>query len=136
MKVRKLLAILMMICILAAGCAKNSEMVTICDENCFFSDFYEEDGIVHILCEVTLENAGNEDLTVTITGSSQEDVDGGLLTEPGLKGVDLDTGSEEFLIPAGQQVTVTVDFQGEFGGTLQKADRLIPDELEIQIVEK
>lgn len=117
------------------GCMESdSNIVTICPEKSVLIDFYEEDGIVHIICSITLYNETNKDILVKISGFSQEDVNNGLLLNPHLSGINKENQSEFFLLKPYRYNEFVVDLCGEYGGNFQKADRLVPDVIEIEIV--
>ena len=125
-----------MVSIILSGCVNTtSNNIEICQEKSSLVEFYEDDGIVHIICRITLHNTTSEDQTIRIRGVSQEDVDNGLLLSPYLSGVNAEDHSELFQIKAGQYSEFLVDFWGEYAGTHQKEDRLVPDVIEVEIVE-
>jgi len=129
------IACVLLLLLALCGCAETAfNNIEICQEKCSLVEFYEENGVVHIICKVTLQNTTNEDVTVRISGVSQEDVTGGLLLNPSLSGMNVEDQSELFILKAGQYSEVLVDFCGEFAGTLQKQDRLVPDVIELEIV--
>ena len=119
-----------------AGCAQEEETaVTVIEDSAMYMDFYVEDGTVHIPCVISLQNTSDSEKTVKLNARSQEDADNGLLVDPQLTAVNLEDGGELFVIPAGKTVEFSVDFTGTFGGTLRKVDRLVPDEIIVEIVE-
>lgn len=131
---RKLLWLLLVFLSLV-GCAKtDANDIKILPEKSSMIDFYEDDGIIHITCMITIYNSTNEDVTVRISGYSQEDVNNGLLRSPYLSATNVEEQSEFFLLKAGQYSEYLVDFCGEYAGNLQKKDRLVPDIIELEIV--
>lgn len=131
---RKMLCLLLA-CLSLVGCAKAAANdIKISPEKSSLIDFYEDDGVVHIICMITINNATNTDVTVRISGYSQEDVNNGLLRNPYLSGTNVEAQSEFFLLKAGQYSECVVDFCGEYAGNLQKKDRLVPDVIELEIV--
>jgi hypothetical protein len=126
----------MMLISILCGCAWHVENdVVVCEDKSMLIDFHEEDGMVHIICLVTLNNKTNEDVTVKINGFSQEDVENGLLVNAHLSGINVENQSDTFLLKAKTYSEFLVDFSGEFAGVAQKTDRLIPDVVEIEIVD-
>lgn len=94
----------------------------------------EMSAIVHIVCAIEVINHSSVDQTIQITGLSQEDVAGGLLVTSNLAGYNAENRSDTFQISANSNCVLTVDFCGEYAGVLQKADRLIPDVIEVTTV--
>ena len=122
--------------VLLIGCARNSDgNVAINRENSAFQDFYIEGNSVHMICQLEVQNTCDRDVSISITASSQEDVDGGLLANPELVGRNLQTNDAFFSIPASSVQKIDVDFCGTYGGNPQKADRWIPDGMEVTIAE-
>lgn len=104
-------------------------------ENSAFQDFYIERNSVRMICRLEVQNTCDRNVSISITASSQEDVDGGLLTSPELVGRNLQTNNAYFSIPAGSVQEIDVDFCGIYGSIPQKADRLLPDGMEVKIAE-
>ena len=124
------------IILLLVGCNRNpQEDVVVNRENSALQDFYVEGDSVHMICRLEVQNTCYQDVAISITGSSQEDVDGGLLASPELLGSNLQTNNVYFWIPAGAVQKIDVDFCGIYGGVYQKADRLIPDGIDVKIAE-
>lgn len=105
-------------------------------ENSVFQDFYVEGNAVHFICILEVQNICDQNMYIRITGRSQEDVDNGLLASPELIGNNVQTNDETFSIPASSTLKIEVDFSGTFGNTNQKADRLIPDVIEVETINK
>lgn len=135
MIMRRILSLLLLVFIMC-GCANTtSNHIEICQGKSSLIEFYEDDGIVHIICRITLHNTTDEDQTIRIKGISQEDVDSGLLLSPYLSGLNAENQEELFRLNAGQYSEFLVDFCGVYAGILQKHDRLVPDVIELEIVE-
>lgn len=121
---------------LLIGCAVNSDgAVAINRENSAFQDFTIEGSTVHIICQLEVQNTCSRDVSISVAASSPEDVAGGLLANPELVGRNLQTGDAYFSIPAGSVQKIDVDFCGTYGIHPQKADRSLPDEMEVTIAE-
>lgn len=124
--IRILVAYIMMGCCL--GCSQQEDLdVVVNYERSFLNCYYEENGTVHIICTIDLKNVSNQDIRFRVRGYSPEDVDGGLLKTSSLIGINTKTNDEYFLIKADECTIFMIDFRGEYGGNLQKADRLIPE---------
>lgn len=121
---------------LLIGCTRTSDgNVSINRENSAFQDFYIEGNSVHMICRLEVQNTCSRDVSISITASSQEDVDGGLLADPELIGRNPQTVGAYFSIPADSVQEIDVDFCGIYGGSPRKADRLLPDEMAMTIAE-
>lgn len=114
----------------------DSNEILFCSDDSYLIDYYVDADNVHIICVVVLENRSNNDITVTINARSQEDVTTGLLTNADLTGFNSESSNQFFTVPAEKKQEYIIDFYGEYGGTNQKYDRLIPDELVVSIVTK
>ena len=89
----------------------------------YFSDFYVKDDKVYIECELTIES--KMDYAVYIEGYFPSD-EGTLLKDRSLYAYDKETGSDRFKLVRGTN-RFRVVFIGDYGGTPQKFDRLLPD---------
>lgn len=89
----------------------------------FFIDFWIEDEKAYIECDLTIES--KMDYDVYIQGHFPLD-EGKLLKERGIYAYDKETGSDRFKLVRGTNKFAVV-FVGDYGGTYQKADRLLPD---------
>lgn len=116
--------------VLGAHLRQKNDVILI-EEESFFLDYEIIDDEVWLRCRVTLCNAGNEDRTVKLRADFSEDVKTGLLKDGTLYASDISGTECVCAVGAGETETVEVVFIGEFGGTNQKHDRLLP---EIQVV--
>lgn len=89
----------------------------------YFMDFWVEDEKAYIECELTIES--KMEYYVSIEGSLPLD-EGILLKDRTLYAYDKETGSDKFKLMRGTN-KFTVVFVGEYGGTYQKANRLLPN---------
>lgn len=130
------LLLLVFVCVCTACYpGTNAGPVRIIEDDSYLRDFRVEDDTVYISCELSLQNITSKVVSVRINAVSEEDVKTGLLSDPRLTGMSQDTGDTVFTVPPGESITVFVDFCGEYGGTYRKADRLIPNEIEIEVVD-
>lgn len=113
--------------------AQNTGII-IHEDRSMLVDFYQEDGIVHMVCKIELENPSASTQKFNIVGYSAEDVNTGLLLQPKLIGYN-EYNTELFVLEANSRVMVIVDFQGEYAGKLVKTDREIPNTIEIINIE-
>lgn len=128
---RKIFALtyIILFALFLVSCADSSEEkdVRILLEESWFDDFSVEDDIVRIKCVLTIENKEDCAMTANIIGNFQEDVATGLLIEDTLHAVlqndESDTSIQ--ILPGKQEYQVV--FNGTFGGTELKANRLLPD---------
>lgn len=123
------------VCVIAVGIRKNRESnpVRIDDKNSFFEDFTVQDDVVNIKCKLFLQNVSGQDKKFYIRAKSPEDV-GVLLSDENLMVREM--GAEKlFECKAGERIAVDVTFVGQYGGTEQKADREMPDEIALVYTE-
>ena len=133
---RIIIAIMLIVVLCISACsAPKQQSVEICTDESMLIDYYEENGIVYFICKIKLRNNTAENLMVKIKGISTEDVDGGLLENSSLTGYNLANQDDIFLISATSSAVFDIEFRGVYGGVLEKKDRLIPDVVEIEIVE-
>lgn len=131
---KRVLCILLFVSVLCGCMHSASGDVSICRGKSTLIDFYEEAGIVHIVCSITVNNNSSEEIIVSIYGYSEDDVSVGLLEDAYLSGVNLENNTDIFTLKPQQKNELIVDFIGIFAGNFQKTDRLVPDGIEINIV--
>lgn len=97
------------------------------DEDCsWFCDFSVSENYVQFKCHLCLVNQTDEMQTVYLLGNFKEDVKGGLVFEENILASSQDDPSDsKFLLLPGAN-TFDVVFVGTYGGTHQKANRLLP----------
>ena len=124
-------------CGIATGISiKNRETnpVRIDYQKSFFQDFDVENNIVNIKCYLYIYNVYEQDRKFYIRAKSSEDV-GKLLNNEDL--IINENGEEKvFELKANESSNIDVVFEGEFGGTNQKLDRELPNEIEIIYIDK
>ena len=81
-----------------------------------------------------MSNNSSGDVTVKLNALMYDDVKNGLLAQPVIPGVDLESKESVFFIPAKAESTFDVDFVGELGDSTVKVDRTLP-QVEITIIE-
>ncbi len=92
------------------------------EDKSFFSSFYVKDDKVYIECDVVIDSL--IDFDIEMCGSFKRD-EGKLLKHPVIYAYDKETGSDKFHLVQGSN-SFRVVFIGDYGGTPQKADRLLP----------
>ena len=116
-----------------ASCSKANQIYV--DKNqSYFSDFEVEGDKVFIKCHITIENTFEDEKTVTISAILPEDVSNGLLKADPVKALEEDGSEMKFVLSPNMLNSFDVVFVGEYAGTNQKANRLLP-EIYIEIVE-
>lgn len=125
--------VLLIVALLSACGDDASHAVKLNEKSSQLCDFTVENDQVNVTCILAINNQTGEEKKIRITAISTEDVAVGLLQSPELTGFDTDSGSDVFVLPKGE-TTITVVFIGQFGGTEKKCDRLIPDEITIDII--
>ncbi len=121
----------MLLCSCLNGTAQNG--LELNKDKSRFDDFSVISNMVYMDCFLTIDNKGTEDVTVKISASSQKDVSAGLLKCADMCGFDEKLVSDTFVLSSGENSLVVV-FEGEFGGTEQKKDRLLPEDIQIEVV--
>ena len=116
-----------------ASCSKANQ-IYVDKSQSYFSDFEVEDDKVFIKCHVTIENTFEDEKTVTLSAILPEDVTNGLLKNETVKALEEDGSEMEFVLSPNMSNSFDVVFVGEYAGTNQKANRLLP-EIYIEIVE-
>ena len=116
-----------------ASCSKANQ-IYVDKSQSYFSDFEVEDDKVFIKCHVTIENTFEDEKTVTLSAILPEDVTNGLLKNETVKALEEDGSEMEFVLLPNTSNSFDVVFVGEYAGTNQKANRLLP-EIYIEIVE-
>ena len=111
--------ILLCIC----SCRKNE--ISIDNDESFYSDFKIEDDKVYIHCSVLVKNPGNDNAKISLSGVFENDKKIGLLKEELLNGYSDDCETTEFNLKRGDN-RIEVVFIGDYAGTNQKYDRLLP----------
>ena len=98
------------------------------NHSCFFH-FEVEGDIVKLKCRLSLNNQGDQTVTFYIRAKSPEDV-GTLLKDENLR--ILENGKEKvFQLNAYEKKEIDVFFEGEYGGSNLKKNRLLPSQIEI-----
>ena len=123
-------------CGIATGISrKNRETnpIRINYQKSFFQDFNVENDVVNIKCKLYIYNVYDEDKSFYIKAKSSEDV-GTLLSDENL--IIKENGKEKvFELKANESVNIDVVFEGKYGGTNQKKDRRLPDDIRIEYID-
>lgn len=136
MRTRIFVAIILIVILCFSACSpKEVQSIEVCADESMLIDFYEENGVVHFICRIELCNNTEQNQMVKIKGMSQEDVAGGLLADPHLTGYNIADQGDTFVVNANSHCVIVVDFRGVYAGVLEKKDRLIPDVVEIEVIE-
>ena len=97
----------------------------------FFSDFKVEDDKVYIYCTLFIENQSDIEKNVALKASLDNDAKNGLLKEAVIDGYSVDGSTKTFKLQKGEN-QIDVVFIGDYAGTEERIDRLLPD---IEIIE-
>lgn len=106
---------------------EEQEKVTIIEEESFFGDFKVENGKVHIYCELALKNNYEEKVTAIPYAIMKKDKKAGLLTQEKLYACNSNGDIQKIKLNAGEKVSGSYCFTGDYGGNPHKADRLLPE---------
>jgi hypothetical protein len=116
-----------------ASCSR-ADQIYVDKSQSYFSDYEVEDDKVFIKCHITIENTFKDEKVVTLSAILPEDVTNGLLKNETAKALKEDGSEMEFVLLPNTSNSFDVVFVGEYAGTNQKANRLLP-EIDIEIVE-
>ena len=123
---KKILAILCMLCMMLSLFSCQTEDIKLDKEKSCFSDFKIENDKVYIYCTLYIDNKSDTEKVISLTASFEEDVENGLLKEALASGYSLDESTQEFQLEKGEN-QLDVVFVGEYAGVDKKNDRLLPD---------
>ena len=128
-KIMKITIVVLLSVILIMGCLAFYQYnnMFIIDEDSYHSHFYVKDDKAYIECVMVIESP--RDCDIRLLGTFPRD-EGKLLKYSSVFAYDLESGSDTFHLVRGEN-RFEVVFIGEYGGTYQKQDRLLP---EIEIV--
>jgi len=107
-------------------CSCQKREIRIDRNESFYSSFRIENNKVYIVCNVLINNPNIEAAKVTLSGLFENDVKNGLLKEALLPGYATDCETAEFNLEKGDN-RIEVVFIGDYAGTNQKHDRLLPE---------
>jgi len=127
---KKAILLFCIVCMLLCLFSCQSNDINLNKEKSFFSDFEIENDKVYIYCTLFLENQSNSQEVVEIKALFESDAKNGLLKEENLYGYTVDENSKTFTLEQGEN-QIDIVFIGEYAGTPEKADRLLP---EIEII--
>lgn len=124
MRVKFILVVLFLV-VLLGGCIAYLQLskMFIINEESFFSDFYVKDDKVYLECEMSINSP--RDCDIQLQGTFVRD-EGKLLKNATVFAYDIENGSNSFHIVCGTN-RFRVVFIGDYGGTPQKFDRLLPE---------
>ena len=95
----------------------------------YFQHFEVVDNVAKIYCHLTIFNNESVDSSFIIRAKSAEDV--GKLLKDGSLTVKDDNTEKIFEIKANETLKLDIIFEGSYGGTYEKADRLLPKDIQI-----
>lgn len=114
--------------LLLFSCAKETVALPVVSDDSYMNGWYIDNSIVYIVCRLVI--ISEEDVTVSITAYSEEDV-GGLLENARLTGYNEDMSSTNFDIETGFNELIVV-FVGVHGKNDEKYDYGIPDKIVLE----
>lgn len=112
----------MMLCLFS--CKSND--VKLNEEKSYFSNFKIENDKVYIYCTLYVENKSVSQKVVEIMALFENDAQNGLLKEDAAVGYSIDKGENKINLYNGEN-QIDIVFIGEYAGTPQKSDRLLPE---------
>jgi len=105
----------------------NEKTLRINEEESYFDGFYVKDNKVFIKCEFSITNSNQTERAFHLFAMMDEDVKIGLLKDAKIYAVDDRFNKKTFKVGAKSTLRIDVLFMGDFNGTYQKTDRLLPD---------
>ena len=111
----------------------NRDKIYIVYEKSYFNNFKIVNDVVSFDCIIFINNKYDSQKTVEIYANDYKDVRNGLLSNPLLKGVNTETLDNRFVLNKGENY-FKISFQGQYATGTQKADKLLPEEIEIKII--
>lgn len=121
--------------LLILGHQKKINNVSVVDDESHLIDFNVIDNKVHINCCITLENNTLEEKIIKLSSVDKDDVDIGLLKDSHLYAIDENGNEFTGNISPKTKSKYNVTFVGEYGGNMQKSNRLVPGKISVEIVE-
>ncbi len=128
-KIMRIIIVVLLSVVLVMGCLaylQYSNMFII-EENSYHSHFYVKDDKAYIGCVMVIKSP--RDCDIRLLGTFPKD-EGKLLKKSSIFAYDTESGSDTFHLVRGKN-RFEVVFIGEYAGTYQKNDRLLP---EIEII--
>lgn len=111
----------------------NKDKIYVVYEKSYFHNYKILNNVVSFDCEIFINNKYDSQKVVEIYANDYKNVRNGLLSQPLLKGVDTETLDNRFVLNKGEN-HIKISFQGQHATSNQKADKLLPKEIEIKII--
>lgn len=111
----------------------NNDDIYIVYENSFFSNYEIVDNKVNTYCELYIYNEFNCDKVVELIANDIDNKEFGLLKESKMKGYLRGTNISKISLKRGKNI-VSVDFIGDLGNNSQRMNRLLPNEIILNII--
>ena len=137
MKLRSLIHLIVLICIISIifSISFIYARPTIDLDSSYFDDFYIESGYVHMKCRIKITNRSGKDFEFKLIADSYEDAQSGLLADPKMIGYDIETQIPNLTIKAFSSKTYNIDFIGKHLNANIKQDRLLPNKIQILVID-
>ena len=125
MRVKFGIVVLFLVVLIVVGCLTYLQLseTFIINEESYFSDFYLQGDKAYIECEMSIKSP--RDCDIQLQGTFAKD-EGKLLKNAIVFAYDIENESDSFHVLRGDN-RFRVVFIGDYGGTLQKFDRLLPE---------
>lgn len=107
------------------ACKSEQCVVTLNRENSYYGDYEIDQGNVNLWYYFELNNSTQYNQNVKITISLPEDKKGGLISEENL--------AQNIVVEPGIAVYKVI-FTSSFSGTKEKQNRLLPDQIRVEII--
>ena len=115
-----------LLCMASCLPACQSRNVQLNEEKSYFSDFKVENDKVYIYCTLFIENSADDEKIIELKATLNDDAENGLLKEAVIDGYSRDEATKNFTLQKGES-RIDVVFIGEYAGTDEKLNRLLPD---------
>lgn len=116
------------------GHQRKNNVVSVVNDESYLIDFSVIDNKVHINCYITLENNTLEEKVVKLSCIDKDDVNIGLLKDPHLYAINENGDEFKSILLPNTKEKYNVTFIGEYGGNMQKINRLVPGKVKVEIV--
>lgn len=132
-----IIIILLFIAVLVFICFSfsNSSQPIIDLQSSYFDDFYVESGTVHMECLLKIINRSSKDIKFKLVAYSYEDSENGLLADPRMNGYDMEAQTYDLSIKAATTKAYNIDFIGKHFNANIKQDRLLPNKIQILVID-
>jgi len=136
---KRIMSLALLLCIILSACDNadtNIADIYIKEDESTFCNFEIKDEKVYIFCNIYIQNDSSREKKISLIGTFASDYKYGLLKEKQLIATTIEEpGETRLLVPPGGKL-FNVVFCGNFGGNIEKQNRLLPQLEIVEIVEQ